>query len=174
MKLLAAALFVGLLSSCVSEDESTEVIHQDNVRKIQAFVEATDIQYSRKVEVADTGITLLFTEENEDGVAAEAGDSLWVNYTGYFLDGKVFDTSVEQVAKDNNMYNASRPYAPYPVKLGYTLVIEGWHYALDQMREGERATVLIPSIYGYGRRGQGAIGPNTVLAFDLELVEVKK
>lgn len=97
-----------------------------------------------------------------------------VDYTGYLLDGTVFDTSVEQVARDNDMHNPSRDYAPFPIILGYSDVIGGWHIALSQMKEGEKATVLIPSIYGYGPGGSRSIRPNTVLAFDLELVEVIK
>lgn len=173
--LLTAALFTGLLSSCVSEDESAEVIHQEDLTKIQAFVEATDIPYSRKVEVGNSGITLLFTEEKASGVAPEEGDSLMVNYTGRFLDGRVFDTSVEQIARDNDMYNQTRDYEPFAIILGYSQVIPGWHHALYQMKEGEKATALIPSAWAYGPRGRAPIiGPNTVLAFDLELVEVKK
>src|SRR5690606_11017001 len=97
-----------------------------------------------------------------------------VNYTGYFLDGTVFDTSIEQVARDNNLFDSNRDYAPFPIKLAYSQVITGWHYALIQMKEGEKATALFPSRYGYGTSGRGSIGPNTVLAFDLELVEVRK
>src|SRR5690606_1240737 len=171
---LTAALVTGLLFSCISEDESSEVVHQEDVRKIEAYVADTDLAYTRKVEVGDSGITLLFTEDNTGGTATNAGDSLYVDYTGYFLDGKVFDTSVEQIARDNNLYNSARDYSPYRIVLGYTSVIPGWHYALAQMKEGEKATVLIPSAYAYGSRGQGAIGPNTVLIFDLDLVEVKK
>src|SRR5690606_12382467 len=142
--ILTAALFVALLSSCVSEDESAEAIHQENIKTIQAFVEGTDIQYSRKADLGN-GIVLLFTDENEDGAATEVGDSLMVNYTGYFLDGRVFDTSIEQVARDENLHNPAREYDPFAVVLGYSQVIPGWHFALDQMKEGEKATALIPS-----------------------------
>lgn len=169
-----AALSTGLFFSCVSDEETSEAIFEEDLRKIDNFVESTDLTVTRKQEVGDTGIVLLFTEENPEGEDAVEGDSLMVNYTGYFLDGGVFDTSIEQTARDNNLYNASRDYAPYPVKLAYTGVIPGWHYALAQMREGEKATALIPSSYAYGSYGQGSIGPNTVLAFDLELVEVNK
>lgn len=165
----------GLLFSCVSDDETAEVIHQEDLKKIQAFIDDTDIESSRQVEVGNTGIALLFTQENEGGSVPEVGDTLLVNYTGYFLDGKVFDTSIEQVAKDNNLYTSSRNYVPFAVLFGYTgYVIDGWQYALAQMKEGEKATALLPSVFAYGSRGNGAIRPNTVLAFDLELVEVIK
>jgi len=166
------ALSLGLFSSCISDEETAESVLKEDLKQIDNFVQTTDIVPIRKMNVGNTGIVLLFTEENAAGEAAAEGDSLLVNYTGYYLDGKVFDTSVEQVARDNNMYSSSNPYEPYPVKLGYTNVISGWHYALAQMKEGDKTTALIPSIYAYGPRGQGPIPPNSVLVFDLELVEV--
>lgn len=169
-----AALSTGLFFSCVSDEETSENIFEEDLRKMDNFVQSTDLPVTRKQVVGDTGIVLLFTEENPEGEAAVEGDSLLVNYTGYFLNGAVFDTSLEQTARDNNLFNASREYEPYPIRLAYTSVIPGWHYALAQMREGEKATALIPSDYAYGPYGQGTIGPNTVLAFDLELVEVIK
>jgi FKBP-type peptidyl-prolyl cis-trans isomerase FklB len=169
-----AALSTGLFFSCVSDEETSEANFEEDLKKIENFVQSTELPVVREQKVGDTGIVLLFTEENPEGETAVEGDSLWVNYTGYFLDGSVFDTSIEQTARDNNMFNASREYEPYPIKLAYTQVITGWHYALAQMKEGEKATALIPSSYAYGPYGQGTIGPNTVLAFDLELVEVKK
>lgn len=168
------ALLVGLSSSCISEGETSEDVFNRDIRSIQNFVQSTDIVPVREMTVGETGIVLLFTEENEEGEAAAEGDSLYVHYTGYFLEGKIFDTSVEQIARDNNIYNSQNPYEPYPIVLGYSGVIPGWHYALAQMKEGDKATVLIPSIYAYGPNGRGPIAPNTVLAFDLELVEVKK
>src|SRR5690554_6445574 len=170
---MTAVLFMGLLSSCIDADESTEVVFQKDLRKIEDFVSNTDIVAVNEVTVENTGIVLLFTEENPDGDSPVVGDSLRVNYTGYFLDGSVFDTSVEQVAMDHDLHNSSIEYGPLRIRFGYG-VINGWNFALSQMKEGEKATALIPSAYAYGPLGRGTIGPNTVLAFDLELVEIKK
>ncbi|MEX2591402.1 MAG: FKBP-type peptidyl-prolyl cis-trans isomerase [Anditalea sp.] len=169
-----AALSVGLFSSCISDEETAESVFNEDLKKIDNFVQTTDIVPIRELTVANTGIVLLFTEENEGGETVAEGDSLEVNYTGYLLDGTVFDTSIEQVARDNDMYNSANPYEPYPVRLGYRGVIDGWHFALAQMKERDKATVLIPSIYAYGPGGRGPITPNSVLVFDLELVEVNK
>lgn len=173
---LTTALSVGLFASCISDDETTEVVFEEDLRKIADYVDNSSIVPLKEVTVGESGVTMLFTEVNDGGLAPVVGDSLMVDYTGYLLDGTVFDTSIEQVARDNNVHNPNRDYAPFPIVLGYSDVIGGWHIALSQMKEGEKATVLIPSIYGYGPRGSsnGAIRPNTVLAFDLELVEVIK
>src|SRR5690606_25056131 len=97
------ALLVGLSSSCISEGETSEDVFNKDLKTIQNFVQTTDIVPVREMTVGETGIVLLFTEENEEGEAAAEGDSLFVHYTGYFLEGNVFDTSVEQVARDNNI-----------------------------------------------------------------------
>lgn len=171
---MAAALSMGLLPSCISSDESTEVIFQEDLKKIDEFVQHTDLVPVRELTVGNTGIVLLFTEENAVGGIPEVGDTLKVNYTGYFLDGTVFDTSIEQVAKDHELYTSTRNYEPLVLRFGYGGVIEGWSFALAQMKEGEKATALIPSAFAYGPYGKGPIGPNTPLAFDLELVEIIK
>src|SRR5690554_4286082 len=133
---LTTALSVGLFVSCVSDDETAEVVFEEDLRKIADFVESSTIVPVKEETVGESGVTLLFTEVNDTGLVPEVGDSLMVAYTGYLLDGTVFDTSVEQVARDNNMHNPSRDYAPYPVILGYSIVIQGWHIALSQMKEG--------------------------------------
>src|SRR5690606_8030484 len=138
------ALLLGLFSSCISDDETEDAVFEEELRKINSFVQSTDIVSVREVTVGNTGIVLLFTEENASGEMTEEGDSLFVNYTGYLLDGNVFDTSIEQVARENNLFNANRTYEPYPIRLAYSQVILGWHYALAQMKEGEKATALIP------------------------------
>lgn len=160
------------LYSCISEDENLEVIFEQDKRKIAEFVEDYDTEYARIDTVGDTGVVLIFTEVNAEGRKPEIADTLRVDYTGYLLDGIVFDTSIEQVARDNGLYNQSRNYEPWRMELGVTSVIAGWHLALSQMREGEKATVLIPSFYGYGSQPNGAIPANSVLVFDLDLVSV--
>jgi FKBP-type peptidyl-prolyl cis-trans isomerase FklB len=87
------------------------------------------------------------------------------------LDNTVFDTSLEQVARDNNLFDESRNYEPFALVLGVSGVISGWEGALSRMKEGEKATALIPSIYGYGNQGQGPIPANSVLVFELDLTE---
>lgn len=170
---MTATLFIGLLSSCIEADQTSEIIFQQDLKKIEDFVNNADIVPVKELTVDNTGIVLLFTEENPLGVGPAVGDSLRVNYTGYFLNGTVFDTSIEQVALEHELHDSSREYGPFAFRFGYG-VINGWNFALSQMREGEKATVLIPSAYAYGQLGRGAIPPNTVLAFDMELVEIKK
>lgn len=168
---LLVILGLALAVSCVSEDENLEVIFEQDKQKIETFVQNFDVEH-RKETVGDSGVVLLITETNETGRLPVNRDTIMVDYTGYMLDGRVFDTSVQSVAEDEGMFNPNRPYEPFRVQLGVSNVIVGWHIALSQLREGEKATVLIPSFYGYGKEGNGPIPGNTVLVFDLDIISV--
>jgi FKBP-type peptidyl-prolyl cis-trans isomerase FkpA len=102
-----------------------------------------------------------------------AGDTVYVNYTGRTLDGKVFDTSVEADAKAGGVYNPDRPYGPINFAVGTQRVIAGWDEGLMLLNEGSKATFIVPSDLAYGEQGSGPnIGPNSTLLFDVELVKV--
>ncbi len=57
--------------------------------------------------------------------------------------------------------------------MGTHSVIRGWEMGIKQMREGEKALLIVPSKWAYGERGRGKqIMPNTPLFFEVELVKV--
>ena len=85
-------------------------------------------------------------------------DQVKCHYHGTLIDGTVFDSSVER----------GQP-AVFPVKG----VIQGWIEALQLMSTGSKWRLFIPSELGYGEQGAGgAIGPNSTLIFDVELLEI--
>ena len=94
------------------------------------------------------------------GPIPTASDTVVTNYTGKLINGKVFDSSVQR----------GEP-ATFPVNG----VIPGWTEALQKMKVGSKWELVIPADLAYGERGAGqAIAPNSVLIFELELLEVKK
>jgi FKBP-type peptidyl-prolyl cis-trans isomerase FkpA len=101
------------------------------------------------------------------------GDTVYVNYTGRTLDGKVFDSSIEADAKAGGLQQPGRTYEPISFALGTGRVIPGWDEGLLLLNEGSKATFIIPSALAYGEHGAGAdIKPYSTLVFDLELVKV--
>ncbi len=92
------------------------------------------------------------------GTKPKAGDNVSVNYRASFINGSQFET------------NGEKPFAT-PVDQ----VIPGWQEALQLMEVGSKWQLFIPPDLAYGEQGSPpAIGPNTTLIFELELLGVNK
>lgn len=118
-----------------------------------------------KVKPTEDSIFFLETEKGK-GKEIKEGDSIQVSYTGYLLDGSVFDKSDHGPGHTTMGLRYSKD--PNTIR-----VIQGWIEVLGKMREGEKVKVLIPSALAYGARGMGPIQPFTPLVFDMEVVSVK-
>lgn len=112
------------------------------------------------VEIPDIELEVL---EEGTGAVAGPGDRLSVDYEGWvWVDG----------AKGDKFDSSLDRGRPYQLKLGARSVIPGWEMALDGLKEGTRARVIIPPALGYGKRGSGTIPPDATLCFEIHLVEI--
>ena len=94
------------------------------------------------------------------GPQPKDGDTVVVNYTGRFTNGKVFDTSVGK--------------KPFEFHLGRGEVIKGWDEGVASMHVGGKRKLVIPPDLAYGPGGYpGVIPPNSTLTFDVELLQIK-
>ena len=95
-----------------------------------------------------------------NGEHAQLNKNVEVHYTGYLLDGKVFDSSVERGD-------------PIEFILGTGQVIPGWDEGIALMNVGDKYRLIIPANLGYGEKGAGnVIPPNSSLIFDVELLSI--
>ncbi len=102
------------------------------------------------------------------------GDTVYVNYTGRTLDGKVFDSSVAAEATKGGLVQPGRTYEPINFALGTGAVIPGWDEGLALLGTGAKAQFIIPSSLAYGEKGAGDdIKPFSTLIFDVEMVKIK-
>lgn len=104
-----------------------------------------------------TGLQYEVLEEGE-GDKPESTDTVKVHYTGRLLNGTVFDSSVQRGE---------------PVEFPLDRVIPGWTEGLQLMSAGSKYRFWIPSELAYGENAPPAIGPNQVLDFEVELLEIK-
>ena len=94
------------------------------------------------------------------GDSPSVSDRVSVNYKGTLLDGTEFDSSYKR---------------GQPSTFGVGQVIKGWSEGLQLMKVGGKYKLYIPAKLGYGERGAGdKIGPNAMLIFEVELMEIVK
>ena len=109
------------------------------------------------------------------GAKPKLGDKVKVNYTGWLLEGKIFDTSLEEVAKKHGMHDPKRTYQPFEFELGAGQIIQGWDEGIRLLNKGSKARLFIPSILAYGSQGvgNGMIPPHAILVFEVALVDIQ-
>ena len=83
-------------------------------------------------------------------LTAKNGNTVLVDYVGFFPDGKVFDTSIESVAKENGIYNAARNYKPLEFQLWAGRMIPCFEKAVEWMKVGETKEVTCEPKDAYG------------------------
>lgn len=116
-----------------------------------------------------------------DTTSFKADTTVYINYIGRLLNGKVFDTNIERVAKDNDLYSSTRDYTPAKISWGDSYsdiqmdgssIITGFALTLWNMRPMEKGIGIFTSPYGYNTSGSGGSIPGySPLLFEIELVE---
>ena len=116
---------------------------EDNAKKEGVKVTESGLQY----EVLQAG----------EGAKPKATDTVKVHYTGTLVDGTKFDSSVDRGE---------------PAQFPLNRVIPGWTEGVQLMNVGSKFKFTIPSELAYGERDMGVIKPNSVLVFEVELLDV--
>jgi peptidylprolyl isomerase len=111
------------------------------------------------VQVTDSGLQYLVLNEGSGDTHPGPTDKVKVHYHGTFIDGKVFDSSVDR---------------GQPIDFGLNQVISGWTEGLQLMVVGEKTRLFIPSDLAYGDRGAGPIPAGSTLIFDVELLGINE
>lgn len=132
------------MEKSAAETKAGEDFLKENAKKAGVDTLAGGVQY----KVIKAG----------EGAMPTEVDVVKVAYTGKLVNGKVFDTRMGEEAVE------------FPVNG----VIPGWTTALKAMPVGSKWEVVIPSDMAYGPRGNGAIPGNSVLIFEMELLDIVK
>ncbi len=108
-------------------------------------------------------------QKNVSQKTVKNGDKISVDYIGSLPGGKVFDTSIEKVAEENNIFIPGRGYEPLKLTVGKGEVIPGLDEGVLGMAVGETKTLTIPPEKGYGPSN-----PERIRAYPIIQVVPKK
>ncbi|MBS1650900.1 MAG: peptidylprolyl isomerase [Bacteroidetes bacterium] len=126
--------------------------------KQKALADEVKKEFDEKGKTTASGLKYIVLKEG-DGAVPTATATVKVHYTGTFLDGKVFDSSVQR---------------GQPLEFPLNQVITGWTEGLQLMKVGGKSKFYIPYNLGYGERGNpGGIPPKSDLIFEVELLQIK-
>ncbi len=131
------------LTSCNREERQLE----DDKELIEAYLTENNLT----AEMTEEGVYYIVTKQG-NGEYPTLASQVTVEYRGYLLDGSVFEENT----------------ATFPL----SGVILGWQIGIPQFDKGGEGTILIPSGLAYGPSGQGSIPGNTVLIFDVKLLDL--
>lgn len=144
-----------------------------NIAPVKAAKVAEFTNLRAKATKSDSGLEYVITKGN----GAKPTGNVYVEYSGYFEDGRLFASSNESVNKMYGMYdqNAAKQnaYQPFPFNItSQSGLVPGFLEGVKLLSYGDKATFFIPSKLGYGENGRApVIAPNTNLVFEVELFE---
>lgn len=99
-----------------------------------------------------------------NGAELKAGYKAAVYYKGWLTNGTLFDQSRP---------NDSGQLQPFILTVGAGQVIKGWEQGLLGMKVGGTRRIIVPSALGYGAAAQGSIPANSMLIFDVQLLDIQ-
>lgn len=141
---LLVVLFLG--SSCVKDPNTL----QDDIEAIENYL----LENNLTAQVTEEMV--YYIVEESGSVEKPTSESVVdVNYTGYYLDGWVFDSNL---GKD-------------PISGLVSGFVDGYAIGLQQFGKGGKGTILMPSSLGYGSNPPSGLRRDAVLVFDIELVD---
>jgi len=100
------------------------------------------------------------------GAVAAAGQTLTVNYTGWFYDASKPD-------QKGVSFDSTVGKSPFTFTLGAQQVIKGWDQGLPGMQVGGLRRLVIPPSLAYGSTRSGSIPANSTLLFEIELLDAQ-
>lgn len=147
--ILFACLFILMGSACDKKNSPEEQMEEDQ-EIIVNYINDNNLD----AEKTASGLHYVILDQGT-GNYPNANDDVTVRYKGYFTDGSVFDQS------DNA-----------GITFNLQQVIAGWTEGIPKLKEGGEGILLIPSALAYGPDGNSSIPPNTVLIFDVTLLDI--
>lgn len=174
LKIFLLVLVVASITTSCKKDPASKYDAEKQLAAddaaIQAFIAANNIQAVKH----QSGIYYVLSSSGSGNFAYSDLNttSVTVKYTGKLLNGTTFDSNTTGIT-----------FGPPQFPNGLNNLIEAWKVALAPksiggiveggLQNGGKIRIITPSLYGYGPSTTRSIPANSVLDFEIELVEVK-
>ena len=147
MKQFLSLLALVVFFSC---SDDTPTLSEDE--QLQDYITANGLN----AEKTSSGLYVVIDNPGADPFPTSTSE-VTVHYNGYFLNGQVFDSSIDR---------------GFPLTISLTGVISGWQEGIPYFGTGGEGMLLMPSSLAYGSNGSGSIPPSTPLIFDVQVLSV--
>ena len=134
--------------------DSLKVYLDDHLDSIRTVHNNPDLDYQED----STGLMWIVYEEGA-GPFAQDGDIAYTYYRGSLMNGAVFDQNLDGL--------------PFQFTVASSGVIQGWNIGIKKFQAGTRGYLFLPSPLAYGTQSQGTIPANSILIFNMEVVELR-
>ena len=141
-------------------------------KKIAAYLDTAKIDSIYRIH-DPSGVVVIVQKEGK-GSRPTNNTVVYTDYIGKVMaTGTVFDTSYEAIARLKNLFVEGRVYAPLSFVVGTATVITGWDIGFKRLRPTSKATVIIPSPYGYSnQKNNPKIPENSILVFQVDFLGI--
>ncbi len=146
-KLIIFSFLLMFFTACDSETLSVDEQFNRDIQLIEQYLTNNNLEAQKTPE----GIYYIIQNPG-NSQKPSISNTVTCDYKGYLLNGEVFDQN-----KD--------------IKFPLSDVITGWQIGIPLFGKGGEGQLFIPSKFGYGTRGSQRIAPNTVLIFDIKLID---
>lgn len=139
--------------------------------KIDAYLDTAKIDSLYRIH-DPSGVVIIVQEEGE-GSRPRTNTVVYTDYTGFLMEtGKVFDTSYEDVARANDIFDEDRDYIPLDFILYTNQVILGWDIGFSRLRPKSKAVLVVPSPLAYRDQERDEIPENSILVFNVDFLGI--
>ncbi len=155
-----------------AEMEKTQKRQEDeaNRRKPEEIKEIQDYLAKKNIKAQQTPSGAFYEIISRGpGPKADTGKIVSIHYTGYTLDGRFFDSNVDETKQVQK-----HPLQPFEFTAGVNGAIPGMLEAITQFGKGDKGRMFIPAVLGYRDNPRGGpIKPWESLVFDIEVLDVR-
>ena len=160
---LIAIAFTFTFVSCVTPIE--EVEQRTEAQELEEISQLISKVESEGLDVDTTALGIYYVVDSVGtGPTPMVGDTCFMEYTGSFIDGSIFDDS---------SYHPENVDGVWEFVFKENSLIPGFEDGITLMSKGTKLNLIVPSSLGYGPSGSYSIPPYATLIFKTKMVDLR-